>query len=993
MHQAYTAIRRGILLPLLFIFSYAFSQDLPPGFQSTRLARNLNPTDMKFSPDGQYLFVADKSGRIYLSYNDVWNPTPIIDFSPSVDAYNERGFNHLAVDPDFAGNGWIYVYYTVPDVAYNRVARYTFNFGTGLVDPASHTILLDLDPMTGTIHAGGAMNFAADGTLFVTTGESANPHFSQNTGSLLGKVLRMNKDGSLPTDNPFYNTLTGKYRYIYALGLRNPYTADVQPGTGRYFVCDVGESLYEEINEVMPGSNFGWNLIEGPKPANVTPPANYSDPLLYYHHDVGCAIVGGVFYNPASTNWPAQYAGKFFYSDYCNGTLRVMNPTTGAEESIFASNIGAPVANAIRPDGSLYYFDRGGAPYDGAIPRITSTNQGSLWKIVYTGSLAPHIGAHPDTLIAPVDSNVVFGVIVNGQDLSYQWIKGGVDIPGATQKTLTLNNVQLADSGSLYTVRISNPHGTVTSLPGLLKVTNRPPPEPVITLPAENFLYSANTSLSFSGTASDPVEGALPASKLTWKIDFHHDDHAHPVMAVTEGISSGSIFISPVNEVATNVWFRIYLTAENELGLTNTVFRDVHPHKVMINFAAPAGMPVNVNGTNVISPATIESVTGVVRTLASFFAFTINDTLFQFSHWGNGITDLQTSISTPAADSTIAPVYTKKAIWNGNGLTGHYFNLAYTQNFAGSPVLERIDTSINFNWGTGSPDPLVVADQFSVRWTGFVQPRTTGAWTFYVNSNDGVRLYVNNQLLIDRWAPQGTTEAQGSINLEAGLQYGIRLEYFDETGDAVAQLSWSGPNVAKQIIPRNAMFATAGAPLPVNFVDFDVKPQGDALQLTWKVEDLGNVKDFTVERRTLSGGNFEAIATIPGTGASIYTYTDRSVKTNTVYEYRIRETDHDGQFVFSPSRTGILSANTGFDFVVVPNPAGLNKRVQLVFTNEITSATVQLVNAAGQVRINRNLKAISGQSVDISLQGLAAGTYYIKLINGNTVITKKLLIQ
>jgi hypothetical protein len=444
--------------------------------------------------------------------------------------------------------------------------------------------------------------------------------------------------------------------------------------------------------------------------------------------------------------------------------------------------------------------------------------------------------------------------------------------------------------------------------------------------------------------------------------------------------------------VATNVWFRIYLTAENALGLKTTIFRDVQPQKVNLNFVAPPGMPINVNGTNIFAPASIESVTGVVRSLASFFAFQINDTLFQFSHWGNGNTNLQMSLPTPAADSTIRPVYTKKAVWNGNGLTGHYFNLAYTQNFAGSPVLDRIDTSINFNWATGSPDPLVRADQFSVRWTGFVQPRTTGAWTFYVNSNDGVRLYVNNQLLIDRWAPQGTTEAQASLNLEAGLQYAIRLEYFDETGDAIAQLSWSGPGVAKQIIPRNALFAAAGAPLPVNFVDFSIKPQGDALQLTWKVEDLGNVKDFTVERRKLSGGNFEAIATIPGTGASTYTYTDRSVTKNTVYEYRIRETDRDGQFVFSPSRTGILSASTGFDFVVVPNPAGLNERVQLVFANEISSATIQLVNAAGQIRINRNLKAISGQSVDISLQGLPAGTYYIKLINGNTVITKKLLI-
>jgi glucose/arabinose dehydrogenase len=572
MKHYYTAsFRNGaLLLFLFFLFPfYLLAQTFPPGFQTVRIAQNLNPTDMKFSPDGQYLFVADKSGKIFLSRNDTWVAAPIIDFSTMVDPFNERGFTHIAVDPDFAGNGFLYVYYTVQGLGLNRVARFTFNFNTQLVDPASHFILLDLEPMVAAIHTGGALNFGADGKLYVTTGESSNPFYSQSTSSVLGKVLRMNKDGTIPTDNPFYNALPGIYRYIYAIGLRNPFTADVQPGTGRYFVLDVGQTLFEEVNEILPGKNYGWSLIEGPKPANVTPPANYEDPFFSYPHDSGCAIIGGVFYNPSTNGFPTEYLGKFFYGDYCNQTIRVMDPLIGSKYGVFASSIGRPVAFAVSPGGAFYYLDRGGIPYAGSEEDNTSSNEGVLWKVIYTGSLAPTIAVHPDTVIVSAGSDVSFGIVANGLDLAYRWQRDGVDIPGADQTVLTLNDVQLADSGALFRCIVFNQHGSDTSNNGLLKVTNRPPPTPVITLPAEGFTYIAGTTLNFSGSATDPVDGNLPASQLTWKVDFHHDEHSHPVLAVTSGISSGSINISAVNEVSDNVWYRIYLTAENNLGIQN----------------------------------------------------------------------------------------------------------------------------------------------------------------------------------------------------------------------------------------------------------------------------------------------------------------------------------------------------------------------------------------------------------------------------------------
>jgi glucose/arabinose dehydrogenase len=997
-HYYAASSRKGIAFVFFFVISFfpfcLKAQTFPAGFQTVRIAQNLNPTDMKFSPDGQYLFVTDKSGKIFLSHNDNWVANPVIDFSAMVDPFNERGFTHIAVDPDFASNGFLYVYYTVQGLGRNRVARFTFDFNTQAVDPASHLALLDLEPMVAAIHTGGALNFGADGKLYVTTGESSNPLYSQSTGSVLGKVLRMNKDGTIPTDNPFYNALSGIYRYIYAIGMRNPFSADVQPGTGRYFVCDVGQSLFEEVNEILPGKNYGWSLVEGPKPANVAPPANYVDPVFSYPHDSGCAIIGGVFYNPSNNGFPTGYLGKFFYGDYCNQTIKILDPVSKTKFGVFATSIGRPVSFAVSPStGAFYYLDRGGIPYAGSEEDNTSTNEGVLWKVVYSGSLAPTIAVHPDTVITSVGSNASFGIIANGLDLAWRWQRNGTDIPGASQQAYTLSNVQLTDSGALFRCIVTNQHGSDTSREGLLRVTNRPPPLPVITLPAEGFTYVAGTTLNFSGSANDPVDGDLPASRLTWKVDFHHDEHSHPVLAVTSGIASGSFAISAVNEVSDNVWYRIYLTAENDLGIKTTIFRDVLPQKVTLTLQAHPGIAINVDGTNMATPGSLLSVKGVIRSLTAPLDYMIDDSLYNFVRWGNGSTNPILVFATPAADSTITAVYSKKAVWNGTGLTGQYYNLAYTQNFSGNPVLNRIDPSINFNWATTSPDPAVRIDQFCVRWTGFVQPRTSGTYTFYVNSNDGVRLYINNQPLIDEWHTQATFETQGSIVLQAGTPYSIRLEYFEDFGDAIAELRWSGPDVSKQIIPTNALFAAVGAPLPVNFLQFSIKPNNHALQLFWKVEDLGNVKDYTIERRKAGAGNFEALATVAANSGPTYTYTDRAVNKNIVYEYRIKQTDHDGRYVYSRTGTGLLSGSAAFGFVIVPNPAGAQKQVQLVFTEEIENASVQVLTASGQIKLNKNLQAVAGQSLELSLEGLPAGTYYIKVISKSRVISKKLLIQ
>ena len=162
----------------------------------------------------------------------------------------------------------------------------------------------------------------------------------------------------------------------------------------------------------------------------------------------------------------------------------------------------------------------------------------------------------------------------------------------------------------------------------------------------------------------------------------------------------------------------------------------------------------------------------------------------------------------PTSTATRTPTPTSTNVTSGTGLTGDYFNNADFTDWK----LTRTDATVNFAWGTGSPNASIGADTFSVRWTGYVQPAYSQTYIFYVNHDDGARLWVNNTLLIDQWATTG--EHSGIISLSAGVKYSVRLEYFENTGSATAQLSWSSASQAKQIIPQTRLYPAAPTATP-----------------------------------------------------------------------------------------------------------------------------------------------------------------------------------
>jgi glucose/arabinose dehydrogenase len=351
--------RRHILIITSFLLTLtspvAYSGTFPDGFVSTQITSSLSsPTAMAFSPDGR-LFVCEKAGRLRVIKNDVLLSKPFL--TVTVGTSGERGLLGVAFDPDFAVNQLVYVYYTATSPAvHNRISRFTASGDTALAN--SEEVLLELDNLGATNHNGGAIHFGSDGKLYAAVGENAVPSNSQTLDNLLGKVLRINPDGSIPADNPFYDTATGKNGAIWALGLRNPFTFSFQPGSTRMFINDVGQSTWEEINDGFAGSNYGWPTTEG-----YTSDPAFRGPLFVYGHGstatTGCAITGGTFYNPTTQQFPSSYLGDYFFADYCSGWIRVFHPSDSTASS-FASGLGAPVDLQVSTDGSLYYLDYSG---------------------------------------------------------------------------------------------------------------------------------------------------------------------------------------------------------------------------------------------------------------------------------------------------------------------------------------------------------------------------------------------------------------------------------------------------------------------------------------------------------------------------------------------------------------------------------------------------------------------------------------------------------
>ena len=356
---------------------------LPDGFEATdfvTLSQRL--TAMAWAPDGR-LFISQKDGNVRIVKNGVLLAQPFLTVATVTDS--EKGLKGVEFDPNFASNGYVYVYYTDPATALNKVSRFTTSTANpDLADPTSEVVLID-GIGSGIYHSAGALHFGPDGKLYISTGDASYAPDSQNLHNLDGKILRINADGSIPSDNPFVGAADPLTRHeIWAYGLRNPFTFAFSP-TGLMYINDVGNSTWEEIDRGVAGANYGWPTCEG-----ICTTPGMTDPIYEYNHNDGAgkSITGAEFYR--GTTFPAAYQGDYFFGDYTGNYIKRYDPQTG---QVFDFDINAPNPVDLRtgPDGALYFL---------------AVESHKVIRIQYTGATGPPPGQTEVSLLPSADDHV-----------------------------------------------------------------------------------------------------------------------------------------------------------------------------------------------------------------------------------------------------------------------------------------------------------------------------------------------------------------------------------------------------------------------------------------------------------------------------------------------------------------------------------------------------------------------------------------------------------
>ena len=286
------------------------------------------PLYLTSPPGDDRLFVVEQTGRIVIVENGQLLATPFLDLTAQVQSGGERGLLGMAFHPGYATNGRFFVSYT-DGTGTSRVERYTVSADPGVADPGSAVAVLSVDQPFAN-HNGGQITFGPDGMLYFALGDGGSggdPLGSgQDTGTLLGSILRLDVDGgapyAVPADNPFVGEAGADE--IWAYGLRNPWRFSFDRVAGRIYIADVGQNQWEEVS-VAPadagGLNYGWNVMEGSSCYNAAScdTSGLTLPALEYDHGQGCSITGGYVYRGDAI---PEIRGHYFYSDFCTGFLR-----------------------------------------------------------------------------------------------------------------------------------------------------------------------------------------------------------------------------------------------------------------------------------------------------------------------------------------------------------------------------------------------------------------------------------------------------------------------------------------------------------------------------------------------------------------------------------------------------------------------------------------------------------------------------------------------
>lgn len=341
------------------------------------------PVDIQSPDDGtDRLFIVEQAGRIIVFDND-FNSTQsdiFLDIVSQVeDIGNEEGLLGLAFHPNYATNGYFFVYYSA-ESSNSIVSRFSVdNANENFANVSSELILLNINQPYPN-HNGGSLAFGPDGMLYISLGDGgsfADPQGNgQNRQTLLGSILRIDVDNvdeglnySIPIDNPFYNNGNDYQEEIFAYGLRNPWRMSFDTDTGDLWVGDVGQGKYEEVDIVVSGGNYGWNIQEGFScfsPSSGCDKAGLIQPVFDYDHSFGLSITGGYVYHGPSV---FELRDAYIFADYQSGIIWKITDPYGDQITELILDTSLLIASfGTDNDGELYI-----AAFDGSIYKFTSS--------------------------------------------------------------------------------------------------------------------------------------------------------------------------------------------------------------------------------------------------------------------------------------------------------------------------------------------------------------------------------------------------------------------------------------------------------------------------------------------------------------------------------------------------------------------------------------------------------------------------------------------
>ena len=657
-------LRRSLVLILLWFIAIIPSYgQLPAGFHKELVSTAMEqPTSMVFLPDGK-LLIAQKTGEIIIG--NPQQPAPV-STQPYLTLTNiftdgEHGLVDIAIDPNFAINGYFYVYYTQnfsstqQKNSINTLSRFQHNFATNQSSLASETVLWENPvPNASCCHMGGSIIVNNDGTIFLTVGDDFDLTQPQDLSKAGGKVIRINSDGSIPNDNPFVGT-PGAMPEIYAYGMRNPFRASKDPVSGHVYIGEVGgnnkQTSWEDIHLLEKGANFGWpGCGEGGGGRNsdgscVDP--SYADPIFTYPHNGGkAAVMGGVRYR--GSQFPSSHQGAYFYGDYSRRWIRYL--TFNAQGNVlnsfdFDNDAGLVLKILEGPDGSLYYLNVG-------FGQGTSIGGGALHRYVYnTGNQSPvieAIAANPTSGNAPLSVNFTSTVTdQEGDPIAYAWSFGD----GATSTQANPSHTYTANGIYHATLVVSDGNSSISSNPIKVSVGNAPTVS--ITAPVGGSTFRGGDVINFQAVGQD--DDPLDESSYRWSFAFYHNGVNHPRFEPVQA-SQGS-FVVPVNnhvDFSGNTGYVLTVEVTDQDGLTTSEAVQIWSDKSDLTLTTnPVGIPLLFDGLPIATPFTIGELINFQHTIdVGSTTKCVDGTEYQFTGWSDGGAARHV-IATPENNTTI----------------------------------------------------------------------------------------------------------------------------------------------------------------------------------------------------------------------------------------------------------------------------------------------------------------------------------------------------